>query len=202
MTGHDVDIVDVLVVPGLNGSGPDHWQSHLLRLNPGFRCVEQPDWHTPDIQRWSDTLARAIANTNRPVVVVAHSFGCLASVACTAREPQRIRAALLVAPADPDRFHGTAALSYVRLQYASTLVASRNDPCMAFPKALMLAERWGSGLVDLGPSGHINIASGFGRWPGLDALLASMVAAAGGKRAHLVTAPALAAASPAASAAH
>ena len=35
---------------------------------------------------------------------------------------------------------------------------------MPFDRLRYVSTRWGSRLVDLGYAGHINIASGFGRW--------------------------------------
>ncbi|KOC82395.1 alpha/beta hydrolase [Brucella abortus] len=52
------------------------------------------------------------------------------------------------------------------------MVASRNDEYMSFAKAEALSHVWGSGFVDLGHAGHINVASGFGHWPD-GAILAS-----------------------------
>ncbi len=36
---------------------------------------------------------------------------------------------------------------------------------MSFAKAEALANIWGSGFVDVGHAGHINVESGFSRWP-------------------------------------
>ena len=46
----------------------------------------------------------------------------------------------------------------------SLLVASRNDPYMAYSRAVALARNWGSWLVDAGRSGHINADSDLGDW--------------------------------------
>ena len=45
------------------------------------------------------------------------------------------------------------------------LVASRNDPWMAFDHSRQLAQSWGAELYDIGHAGHVNAASGFGPWP-------------------------------------
>ena len=34
----------VLIHPGLNGSGPDHWHTHCERAFPDFVRVQQADW--------------------------------------------------------------------------------------------------------------------------------------------------------------
>jgi len=37
----------VLIHPGLNGSGPDHWHSHWEQAFPDFVRVQQADWGHP-----------------------------------------------------------------------------------------------------------------------------------------------------------
>ena len=93
----------VLIVPGLNGSGPAHWQSRWESLYPRTVRVPQRDWDHPDCPEWRSALESAITAAAEPVVLVAHSLGC-ALVAHLASRPiaARIAAALLVAPADVD----------------------------------------------------------------------------------------------------
>lgn len=50
------------------------------------------------------------------------------------------------------------------LPFPSLIVGSLNDPYMSFDRLRHVSTRWGSRLVDLGHAGHINVASGFGRW--------------------------------------
>jgi predicted alpha/beta hydrolase family esterase len=38
---------DILIVPGVNGSGPDHWQTRWERKLSTARRVEQADWDSP-----------------------------------------------------------------------------------------------------------------------------------------------------------
>jgi hypothetical protein len=52
-----------------------------------------------------------------------------------------------------------------------TLIASRDDPWLAFGKATALADAWDLELLDIGAAGHINPESGFGAWPILLQLL-------------------------------
>jgi predicted alpha/beta hydrolase family esterase len=37
---------------------------------------------------------------------------------------------------------------------------------MRFGQACVLARHWRADLIDLGFAGHINVASGYGPWPG------------------------------------
>lgn len=167
-------MTSVLIIPGLRGSGPGHWQTWWQTRDPAAERVEQEDWHSPDLARWSDRIGAAIDAAQEPVWLVAHSFGCLASVHAAAARPGRVAGALLVAPAAPDRFGIGPALPHSPLPYPSRLVASLNDPWLPFPEAAIWAYRWGSGLVNLGKAGHINVESGFGPWPEGRALLKEM----------------------------
>lgn len=162
--------VRVLIVPGLHGSGPDHWQSWLQGHYRHAVRVEQDDWAVPDVDRWADRIA-ATLRRHRPArwVAVAHSFGCLALARYVARQPGAdtfpVRAAVLVAPAEPDKFGVSELLPSSLLPFQSVLVGSRNDPWMRLERAREWAGLWGSQLIDLGEAGHINPTAGFGPWP-------------------------------------
>jgi predicted alpha/beta hydrolase family esterase len=168
--------VRVLVVPGLHGSGPDHWQSWLQGHYRHAVRVEQDDWATPDVDRWAERIA-ATLRRHKPArwVAVAHSFGCLALARYVSRQGRAqhlpVRAAVLVAPAEPDKFGISGLLPSSPLPFGSVLVGSRNDPWMRLDRAREWAGYWGSQFIDLGHAGHVNPASGFGRWPGGKALV-------------------------------
>ena len=67
----------VLLVPGLGNSGPDHWQSLWERDDESCRRVELGMWDKPHRNTWVNQLNLAIHRAGRPVVLVAHSLGCL-----------------------------------------------------------------------------------------------------------------------------
>jgi predicted alpha/beta hydrolase family esterase len=99
-------------------------------------------------------------------VVVAHSFGVLALARHLALEPgSPIAAALLVAPADPDRFGIAELLPACTRPLRSTMVLSRTDPWLGMAAGKRWATRWGCHVVDLGDAGHVNVASGFRTLP-------------------------------------
>ena len=154
----------ILVVPGRNGSGPDHWQSWMASLLGADR-VEQADWTQPDIDLWAAQVESAIRTQRAPVWLVAHSFGCLASVVAAGRAPERVAGALFVAPACPEKFGITARIPAVQRTFPAVLAASRTDPWMKYLSAVAWADRWGARLVDLGAAGHVNVESGHGAWP-------------------------------------
>jgi predicted alpha/beta hydrolase family esterase len=153
-----------LIVPGLQGSGPQHWQSLWQEEHPEYERAVQKDWCVANLDVWARAIVRQIKAYSGPVVLVAHSFGCLAAVRATELAPALIRGALLVAPANPAKFAVEPLVSRLRLGYPSTVVASRNDPWMPYGDAACWARRWGSRLVDAGNAGHINVAAGYGDW--------------------------------------
>lgn len=73
-----------LIVPGFHGSGPTHWQSWFEARLPDARRVIGIDWEAPVLARWAGAVRDAIDRAPGPVWVVAHSFGCLASVVAAA----------------------------------------------------------------------------------------------------------------------
>lgn len=157
----------LLIVPGLHDSGPAHWQTWLQAFDRHAVRVEQRDWSTPDLDRWAGRIGSVLDHAGPGRwIAAAHSFGCLALVRHLAqRTDSPVAAALLVAPADPNRFGVAGLLPSRALQVPSTLIGSRTDPWMKAEDARAWARRWGSHWVDLGDAGHINAEAGFGPLP-------------------------------------
>jgi len=157
----------LLIVPGLNDSPPGHWQTWLQSLYRDSVRVVQRDWATPDLDRWAARIGSTLARSGRgPWIAVAHSFGALALARYVALEAQTpLAAALLVAPADPDKFGISEALPARALPLPATMVLSRSDPWLGLAAGRRWAARWGCHVVDLGDAGHINVASGFHTLP-------------------------------------
>lgn len=151
-------------MPGLHGSGCRHWQTWWQNQDARALRVEQEDWVKPDIDAWANNICRAISRIGEPVWLVAHSFGCLASLRVVQENSSGIAGLLLVALADPDKFSLAHRLPQGKLNMPSILVASTTDPWLRFDKAVRLANTWGSQLVNAGDAGHINTESGFGMW--------------------------------------
>ncbi len=167
----------VLILPGLYNSGPAHWQSRWELLHPEFRRVNQDEWERPRCADWIARLDEAISATP-DAVLVAHSSSCaLVAHWVASGHTDRVRAALLVAPSDPEAPSypagptGFAPMPLVRLPFPSIVVASTDDYYVALPRAEQFAAAWGSRLVTVGPVGHINGDSGLGDWPTGFALL-------------------------------
>lgn len=167
--------VRVLVIPGLHGSGPAHWQTWLQSRLPGAVRVEQDDWHRADLDAWSARIGEVLDQMpDLPHVAVAHSFGCLALAHCLGQrlarrprdgQPTGVQGALLVAPAEPERFGIAEHLPHQDLHVPSMVFASETDPWMTLASARRWAGAWGASVLNLGDVGHINTEAGFGPLP-------------------------------------
>lgn len=183
------NLPQVLLVPGLSNSGPEHWQSRWEDELPDAKRVQLGKWDDPVRNHWVNQLNLAIHKAARPVILVAHSLGCHA-VAWWAEYEQTVRSfpvagALLVAPPDVEssdvdpRLKRFGPVIQGRLPFASLLVASEDDPYASMGHSKRMARKWGSQLVNAGPLGHINAASGIGSWPYGKFLLRQLLRAAG-----------------------
>ena len=160
-----------LLVPGYQGSGLGHWQYCWKTDDPESIWVNQQNWDRPNRDQWLDRLIESL-KSHPGATLVAHSLGAIL-VAELAIHPARhlVGAALLVAPCNlslANKLHpgqiDFGPMPEARLPFPTIVVASRNDPYMRFDDAERCANLWGSDLKDIGHAGHINIASGFGRW--------------------------------------
>ncbi|AMO96391.1 hypothetical protein CFter6_3769 [Collimonas fungivorans] len=165
----------VLVVPGLYNSSPQHWQSRWQRLYPSFERVEQARWDAPVLEVWSERLRQQLRKSEQPTLAIAHSFGCLTTVHGALNQVPNLAGALLVAPADPDKFDVSAAVSG-RLPVPAIVVGSLNDPWMESRRARHWAKVWGAEYIDAGALGHINAESNLGDWLYGQSLLQRLVA--------------------------
>ena len=172
----------ILLLPGWQSSGPDHWQSRWA-VQHGYYRVEQHDWMRPLRGDWSARLEETVVDADGPVVLVAHSLGCLLTAWWAAHSPNahRVQGALLVAPGDVERpdlaaqIRGWAPIARRPLPFPALLVGSRNDPYCSFERAESLAQAWGARFIDGGERGHLNAESGLADWPEGQALLHTLL---------------------------
>ena len=87
---------NVLILPGWQSSGPGHWQTQWEQRH-GYVRVEQHDWIKPLRGDWLVRLEEMILTRDEPVVLVAHSLGCILAAAWSAhsRNTNRVKGALL-----------------------------------------------------------------------------------------------------------
>lgn len=176
----------VLTVPGLANSGPGHWQTLWEQHRNDCQRVALGQWDQPHRNSWVNQLNLAIRAAGRPVVLVAHSLGCLAvawwALLEGADAGKLVAGALLVAPPDVDtaprdaRLAGFAPAPAAPLPFPAILVASRNDPYMTIRAARQLAHIWHASFADAGQIGHINADSGIADWPFGQFLLGQLLA--------------------------
>ena len=183
----------VLIVPGLRERVDVHWQTLLaLDLEAQRRKVKT----VPPMGRGDLDCATRVAAIERtaqavdgPIVIVAHSGGCVMLAHWAQRTRRSVQGALLAAPPDferamPDgyptldalRASGWLPVPRSRLPFPSIVAASRDDPLAEYERVVELARDWGSELVDLGRVGHLNPASGYGEWPRADEFIAQLSA--------------------------
>ncbi len=163
----------VLILPGWQNSGPLHWQSRW-EVAHGYRRVEQHDWIRPLRGDWIARLEDVLlsGDTDAPVVLVAHSLGCqlVAAWASHSKNTHLVKAALLVAPGDPEREALRPMLSswspavLQRLPFASVLISSQNDPYCSPERAQQFADAWGCLWVNACNQGHLNTTSELSGW--------------------------------------
>lgn len=184
----------VLLVPGLRDHVESHWQTHLLRQLP--RAGSVPPMGRDDLSctRRVQAIEAAVATIEGPVLLVAHSAGCVmvahwAQGSCLTH---RIQGALLATPPDFERpmpsgyptpqalaAGGWLPVPRRPLPFPSLTAVSADDPLATAECARELARDWGSATVELGPVRHLNPASGYGAWPMALQLLARLAPESG-----------------------
>jgi hypothetical protein len=168
----------IVIVPGLRGHVPEHWQTILAGELPHARSVPRIGGDNLPCAVWVELLDRTIAQTAGPVILVAHSAGVMMVARWARTHNRHVVGALLAAPPDfetpmPAPYptmealasHGWLPMPRQPLPFPSIVAASTNDPLASFERARGLARCWGSRFVDIGAAGHLNPASGFGPWP-------------------------------------
>lgn len=137
--------MDVVLVHGLAGSA--RWWSAVVRALGGDHRVEAIDvprlWPRSDPVTW---LARRVDELDEPVLV-GHSLGGLVCAAAAAREPDAVRALVLIAPAGLPV--GRSLFSFglpladaLRLAGARFLPRVTTDAMRAGPLSLLVGARY------------------------------------------------------------
>ena len=165
-----------LILHGLFGSGPDHWQHWLAeRLAERGEDVVFPDLPDPDLpqlQPWLDALAELQPGGDD--VVICHSLACLLWLHHRATAAPPAGRVLLVAPPSDDAgvreidpFFPAPEL-HPALVPEARLVCADDDPYCPRGAATVYGEPLGV-PVDLLPGrGHLNPEAGLGPWPAVE----------------------------------
>ncbi|WP_019223517.1 RBBP9/YdeN family alpha/beta hydrolase [Bartonella rattaustraliani] len=167
-----VNQLDILIVPGYKGACSNHWQTRWEKKLSTARRVQQSDWSKPVYEEWVNEVKSAIAQAQKPVVIIAHSLGVPTVLHATQQDAEKVRGAFFAAPPDisnekitPKDFMAFGPYHREKLSFPSVVIASQNDEFCQFSVAESLANDWGSLFIDAGQSGHINAESGHGPWP-------------------------------------
>lgn len=173
----------ILILPGWQDSGPEHWQSLWLAKYPNAVKVEQADWMHPKKDDWVAMLNDYVSRYDE-VVLVGHSLACPTIAHWAKQHPEsaaKVKGALLVAPGDADMsdfpkdMKGFSPIPLESLPFKTILVTSENDKWVSPARAELFAKSWGARLVNIGPCGHINTDAGFGDWPEGEKLLEELM---------------------------
>ena len=174
---------NVLIVHGLGGSGPDHWQTWLAdRLRNRGVPVSYPDLPEPDeprLESWLEALGAEVrGHQAENLIVVCHSLGSVTWLHLAARTSRRLaRRVLLVAP--PSAGAGVAQISefvpapldpdaVARAAGETRLVLSASgDPYR--PEGPDMYAPLGVPIDVIEGGGHLNTDAGYGAWPGVEA---------------------------------
>lgn len=165
----------ILIIPGWQDSGPQHWQSLWLKKYPNAIKVVQKDFMNPEKEEWVKTLNDYIEKyKDTEIILVGHSLSCETiaywSEKYAPTSSAKIKGALLVSPVDverpntPKEIAGFSPIPLIKLNFKSIVVASENDPWTDLARSEFFAKSWNSEFINIGPHGHINTDAGFGEW--------------------------------------
>jgi uncharacterized protein len=169
-----------LIIHGLGGSGPDHWQTwlaHQLKQRNHHVCYPTfSNFDLPNKRVWLEELSDSMKNIpdSNNLTVITHSLGCILWLHYVRSQTKRIaQKVILVAPPSPSIILSEASSFYpVPLQENDLkrtaerilFVHSSNDPyCSVDDSKNYLHLELPS--LTIPNAGHINPKSGYGTWP-------------------------------------
>jgi len=167
-----------LIVPGLNNSGPTHWQSFWAKSLEDASCVVQRNWDAPQKSEWIETLDEAVSKLESDTIFISHSLGVVTTVlwlteifgrtgAAANPKAHFIKGAFLVSPSDADNIeiiNNFAPMPLQKLPVPAWVIASEDDPFVTMERSKFFANAWGAHIESVGCLGHINAKSNLGEW--------------------------------------
>jgi predicted alpha/beta hydrolase family esterase len=166
-----------LILHGLGGSGPGHWQTWLaarLRAdNERVAYPDLPDADMPSLHAWRGALDGELdALPEGEAIIVCHSLSCLLWLHHVAEGGAQANRVLLVSP--PSESIGLAEIASFfpvplpRLS-GTRLVCADDDPYCPEGAARLYGEPLGIPVDVIAGGGHLNPESGYGAWPDVEA---------------------------------
>lgn len=169
-----------LILHGLGGSGPQHWQTWLYeRLHSAGETVHYPvlpTFNTPELGAWLEVLHQEVSRLQGEKIVVCHSLSVLLWLHYAHSTPSvPVERLLLVSPPGPSA-HPPEVSSFfpalldpdalARSAKRVQLVCSDADPYCPERASDLYGQPLKVSTKVLPPdAGHINVASGYGAWP-------------------------------------
>ncbi len=169
-----------LILHGLGGSGPTHWQTwlyhELVKAGKTVYYPTLPQYERPQLSSWLNELDRTFQKIkiDEKLTVIAHSLGCILWLQYIKDGlPEMVNRVLLVAPPSPNHEHeciqGFFPLDIKGIDknkpFNHTLqIQSTNDPYCSVEDSQYFKHLGLSQMIMLN-KGHINVESGFGPWP-------------------------------------
>ncbi|WP_052723816.1 RBBP9/YdeN family alpha/beta hydrolase [Paenibacillus wulumuqiensis] len=168
-----------LLLHGLGGSGPEHWQTWLCQqlIERGHRVYYPrfPDHDLPSKEVWLGELNELMASIpqEEELIVLTHSLGCLLWLHYAANESvRRVRQAVLVCPPAADTtleeissFFPLPPAEQITLAAEDALIIQSSNDEYCSPVQTLFYQQLGVPVLLLPHMGHINTASGHGPWP-------------------------------------
>ncbi|WP_084659895.1 RBBP9/YdeN family alpha/beta hydrolase [Vibrio sonorensis] len=172
----------IILSPGYTNAGPEHWMTFIERKYQNIVRVEQKDWECPKREEWIAGLEHCISSIEGDIVLVGHSCGAnVIAQWAEKHDSSRVKAALLVAPADIDAEKAISEIQVQRpmatqkLPFKSLIVCSDNDEHMSLSRSKETAEQWGSDIVVKKGASHFHTDAGYGDWPEGEAMIESLI---------------------------
>jgi serine hydrolase len=170
-----------LILHGLEGSGPDHWQTWLVeRLRQQGETVRYPDLpdpFDPKPDEWLAALQPELAALHGERIVLCHSLACLLWLLnARAGATEVADRVLLVAPPCTDEIEPVARFQpdgvtadHVRAAAAETLMlCSDADPYCPAGADTIFGEPLELDYEVIPGGGHLNTDAGYGPWLALE----------------------------------
>lgn len=166
-----------LAVPGRGVPKDGHWLREWA-ARAGWSWAPEPPGPPLVFADRVAALDAVIGASEEPVVLVAHSAGCVVTALWAERHTGPVQAALLVAPPFLDGMAPEVEgdppwrVPVRPLPFRALVAASRTDPYCTYAQAEAFAAAWGAELFDAGAVGHLDSKTGFGPWPDGERLVA------------------------------
>jgi predicted alpha/beta hydrolase family esterase len=174
----------ILILHGLGGSGPDHWQSWLARRirarEMPVSYPELPDPDRPSLRTWLEVARAAAEASGSESTVVCHSLASLLWIHLAHRSNRRLadRVLLVAPPSEAAVLAEAAEFAPGPLDPVSIAGAARDTRLVCAPRGEDpycpegARTLYGPPLnlpVDEIPGGaHLNTDAGYGAWPAIE----------------------------------